>query len=99
MVYFGLQMRWTILSSKKLQKQIAKLPQSVKASLFVLLLEIEKCGPVRGNWPNYGKLEKNRHHCHLKKGQPTYVAVWEAVDEKVKIIEVIYVGSHEKAPY
>jgi len=49
MVYFGLQMRWTILSSKKLQKQIAKLPQSVKASLFVLLLEIEKCGPVRGN--------------------------------------------------
>jgi len=36
---------------------------------------------------------------HLKKGQPTYVAVWEVVDNKIKIVdvEVVYVGTHEKA--
>jgi hypothetical protein len=56
-------------------------------------------GPVRGTWPNYGKLSQIRHHCHLKKGHPTYVAVWEVRDRQVQIIEVLYVGTHENAPY
>jgi hypothetical protein len=33
------------------------------------------------------------------KGRPTYVAVWEAQDKKIKLVEVLYVGTHEKAPY
>jgi hypothetical protein len=68
-------------------------------SLFALLMEIEKDGPVRGNWPNYGKVGKHRHHCHLKKDRPTYVAVWEVTKGHIRLVEVIYVGSHEKAPY
>ncbi len=40
-----------------------------------------------------------RHHCHLKKGHPTYVAVWEVTDTDVCLVEVIYVGTHEKALY
>ncbi len=52
-----------------------------------------------GNWSNYGKLGRNRHHCHLKKGHPTYVAVWEVKGYEIKLVEVTYVGSHEKAPY
>jgi hypothetical protein len=54
---------------------------------------------VRGDWPNYSKLAGGRHHCHLKKGKPTYVAVWEVLDKDIKLIEVQYVGTHEKAPY
>jgi hypothetical protein len=54
---------------------------------------------VRGTWPNYGKLSQIRRHCHLKKGHPTYVAVWEVRDRQVQIIEVLYVGTHENAPY
>jgi hypothetical protein len=27
------------------------------------------------------------------------VAVWEVIDKKVRMIEVIYAGTHEKAPY
>jgi hypothetical protein len=59
---------------------------------------IRSDGPVRGDWPNYSKLSANKHHCHLKKGQPTYVAVWQ--ESKTTItVEVIYAGTHENAPY
>ena len=56
-------------------------------------------GPIRGNWKNYSKLGENRHHCHIKTGRPTYVAVWEETTEAVKLVEAVYVGTHEKAPY
>jgi hypothetical protein len=68
-------------------------------NLVFLAKEIEIMGPVRGNWPNYGKLAPERHHCHLKKGRPTYVAVWEERNREIRLIEVVYVGTHEKAPY
>ena len=92
-------MKWEINISGKVQKGLKKLPNNVKKQLFLLLKEIEISGPVRGNWPNYSKLGKNRHHCHIKKGRPTYVAVWEEQDASIKIVEVVYAGSHEKAPY
>jgi mRNA-degrading endonuclease RelE of RelBE toxin-antitoxin system len=92
-------MAWSVISRKKVQKQVSKLPVGVKERLYALLLEIENDGPVRGNWPNYGKIGNDRHHCHLKKGIPTYVAVWEVNENRIKLVEVIYVGSHEKAPY
>jgi len=56
------------------EEQYPTLPKAVKESLVTLLFEMEVAGPVRGNWPNYGKLGKGRHHCHIKKGHPTYVA-------------------------
>jgi hypothetical protein len=31
---------------------------------------------------------------HLKKGHPTYVAVWEVKDYEIKLVEVTYVGEH-----
>ena len=92
-------MTWTVTIKRSVVKQVRKLLLSIKESLYALLLEIEKTGPIRGNWANYGKLAKNRHHCHLRKGQPTYVAVWDVKSKKIKLVEVIYVGSHEKAPY
>ncbi|MDR0442345.1 MAG: hypothetical protein LBH44_02945 [Treponema sp.] len=77
-----------------------RLPEMVSKTMELLIAEIEQCGPVRGNWPNYSKLPYNRHHCHIKKGRPTYVAVWEEIGEnKVKLVEVVYVGTHEKALY
>ncbi len=92
-------MKWEVNISRKALKGLKKLPNPVKAQLFLLLKDIEISGPVRGNWPNYSKLGKNRHHCHIKKGHPTYVAVWEKQDDDIKIVEVVYAGSHEKAPY
>ena len=92
-------MAWEIDISKRVGKQIAKLPVSVLKNLKALIKEIEVSGPVRGNWPNYSRLGGNRHHCHIKKGKPTYVAVWAVENKKVKLVEVIYAGTHEKAPY
>ena len=92
-------MEWNVRVRKKVKKQVEKLPQSVKKILVRLLAEIQSYGPVRGNWLNYGALGNNRHHCHLKKGHPTYVAVWEVTDKEIHLVEVSYVGTHEKAPY
>lgn len=92
-------MTWTVTLSRSAEKQKAKLSKQVCQVLYALLHEIEQKGPVRGDWPNYGKLAGDKHHCHLKKGNPTYVAVWEVQDKKIKLVEVQYVGTHEKAPY
>ena len=84
---------------RKTTKQIGKLPKRVQKTLTLLVVEIEKNGPVRGNWPNYSRLTRFTHHCHLKKGTPTYVAVWREVEGEIKLVEVTYAGTHEKAPY
>ena len=76
-------MSWTVTISKKTAKTVSFLPKRVRKSLALLMREIETDGPVRGNWPNYGKLDKDRHHCYLKKGRPTYVAVWELKDKEI----------------
>jgi len=85
--------------SRQAAKQIGRLPLAVKKNLIALMREMEVAGPVRGNWPNYGPLGKGRHHCHLKKGRPTYVAIWEVVDRPRKVVEVAYAGTHERSPY
>ena len=91
-------MTWSVALNRTVQKQLPKLPSKVLDALVRLLADIELLGPVRGNWPNYSKLTGGRHHCHLKKGKPTYVVVWTERKETVTV-EVIYVGTHEKAPY
>ena len=92
-------MTWTVVLSRKADKQKEKLPDPVRGALLFLLHEIMRSGPVRGDWPNYGKLGTKTHQCHVKKGKPTYVAVWQEIGGKVRLVEVIYVGTHEKAPY
>lgn len=92
-------MPWMVELTAKVIKARRKLPRGVDAALGLLMAEMELNGPVRGNWANYGKLSPGRHHCHLKKGQPTYVAVWEESGRGIRLIEVTYVGTHGKAPY
>jgi mRNA-degrading endonuclease RelE of RelBE toxin-antitoxin system len=90
---------WKVVFSKKANKQLHELPETVRVKLDVLVYEIQASGPVRGNWKNYGKLSDQKHHCHLKSGQPTYVACWEVTDRIIRIVEIYYAGTHEKAPY
>ena len=93
-------MSWTVMIPRRVEKKVAKLPDKVRKALTLLVHDIENTGPVRGDWPNYGKLGRYTHHCHLKKGKaPTYVAVWNESEEEIKLVEVTYVGTHEKAPY
>lgn len=92
-------MNWTITLGRKVEKQLGTLPKGVLQTFKYLVKEIQVLGPIRGNWSNYGLLAGERHHCHIKKGRPTYVVVWEIVNKKERHIEVIYVGTHERAPY
>lgn len=93
-------MKWTVEFTNKAKNQKKdKPPVKVREVLYLLVREIEIAGPVRGDWPNYSKLSDTEHHCHLKKGKPSYVAVWRESNDKIRLMEVIYAGSHEKAPY
>ena len=73
---------------KLLKKRIKKIPESIKEAMEALHIDLEVEGPTTNSWPNYGKLEskksKDLRHCHLQKGNPTYVACWEVVNKKEK---------------
>ncbi len=90
---------WQVNMSKKVTKALPKLPKGVYDALRLLVLDMQQNGAIRGNWKNYSKLGAHKHHCHIKTGRPTYVVVWEEVAGKIRVIEVQYVGTHEKAPY
>jgi len=94
-------MSWDVKFTGKAEKQARNLPTKVRENLFALVLEIEKIGPARTSWPNYGKIKgkKDCYHCHLKKGKPTYVTVWKVKSKENKTVEVKYVGTHENADY
>ena len=90
---------WNVQITRNAEKQAKQLSVSIRKKIVALILDIELGGPIRGNWPNYGKLDDTRHHCHIRKGKPCYVAIWQVIDKTIKIVKANYVGTHEKAPY
>lgn len=94
---------WIVKSTKTVDRQATKLSKNILLILRLLFEDLISKGPSIPDWPNYGKLHgkkgSDKRHCHLQKGRPTYVCCWEVIDKKRKIIEVYYVGTHEKAPY
>ena len=97
-------MKWNVEISNKAQKQLKKLDLDVVSVFRVLVEDLAERGPIPGKrWPNYSKLKtkknEDKRHCHMIKGNPTYVCCWEVVDKKIKLLEVYYVVTHEKAPY
>jgi len=96
-------MDWQIQFTNKATKQAHNLEEKVLLALQVLIDNLRTKGPAPGkHWHNYGKLQgkkqEDRRHCHLLKGNPTYVCCWE-VYKSERCMEVYYVGTHEKAPY
>jgi hypothetical protein len=93
---------WIVKLTGKTRKQKEKLPQDIAANLLALLAQLELTGPAQPHWPHYGRLrgqKKETHHCHLNKGRPAYVAVWQVENRQIRLMEVTYVGTHENAPY
>lgn len=95
---------WNVDFSIKAGKQYNKLRisgsrPSINDVIDLLVLDLRKNGPQAPTWPNFGPLEKDHFHCHLRNGKPTYVACWRILNKKTKQIEVYYVGTHEGAPY
>lgn len=87
---------WKVIVERKLSKRIKKLPKNVQVLFQTLVVDLAAKGPIQFEWPNYSRLTQGRFHCHLNY---KYVAVWLEENRELKIIEVIYVGSRENAPY
>lgn len=97
-------MAWKVYISKNAAKKAKKLPEKAKYTFRLLWKDLETHGSVQISWPSYGKLKgaKNRWHCHLKKGRPTYVVCWRlktGLENEKKEIEIYYAWTHEDAPY
>ncbi len=94
---------WQVVLHKKVVKQLEKMPQVIQERFDLLSKELEVAGPLRSNWKNFGRLKTQnnvyQYHCHIKSGHPTYVVCWEVMSKEVRLMEVYYVGTHEKAPY
>ena len=98
---------WNVILTTRAKKQLKKIEKE-RNDIFCIYEALERDlilnGPVAKSWHNYTResgIKKgiDRRHCHLKKGKPTWVACWEVVNKKIKLLEVYYVGTHEKAPY
>lgn len=89
-------MGWQVYFRGSAEKQLKELREIEQKKAKALVKAIETIGPVQGDWPNYSKLTRHEHHCHLSY---RYVMVWKVIDEIARVIEVTYVGSREKAPY
>ena len=87
---------WEVGFSNKARKQREKLPAREQRLLAQLLYDLETTGPNQFGWPNYSKLGTNTYHCHLNH---KWVACWTVENDKLKLIEIYYVGSRENAPY
>lgn len=87
---------WTVKVTKKADKSALKMPSDVQTLFRALVIDLENSGPVQHEWPNYSKLTHGRYHCHLNY---RFVAVWEVIDNQVRILEKTYVGSRKDASY
>ena len=65
---------WTVNLIGRARKNCKKAPKDIQEIFQVLLAEIKIGGPIKNQWPNYGKItgKKDCYHCHLQKGKPTY---------------------------
>ncbi|MDR2054352.1 MAG: cytotoxic translational repressor of toxin-antitoxin stability system [Desulfovibrio sp.] len=92
---------WKVEFSSQAKKQKDNLPGKIDDILSALVTEIRVEGPVQTEWHHYGKLAgaDDVHHCHLNKGKPRYVAVWKVMNRTVRLVEIKYVGTHEKVRY
>jgi mRNA-degrading endonuclease RelE of RelBE toxin-antitoxin system len=79
-------MAWTVVLSVNVRKSLKRLPQGINEIFQLLLAEMKLAGPVQTQWPHYGKLRQDCHHCHLQRGRPTYVAVWRVMSKEDKVI-------------
>lgn len=86
---------YRVLITKKVKKQLEKIPQKILHKFIALAEQLREQGPIASNWKNYSKLEKECYHCHL---DYSWVACWKKEKDTI-IIEVYYVGSRENAPY
>jgi len=84
-----------VIIKRKIQKNIKKMPATIKDIMAFLIEDLTNKGPILKNWSNFSKIGENEYHCHLSY---KWVACWRCEKNSI-IIEVYYAGSRENAPY
>jgi hypothetical protein len=87
--------RYKVTVKKRVLKNLAKSPESVRILFRHLTQDLQERGAVQNEWPNFSKLSENTYHCHLNY---SYVACWRNEGNSIEI-EVYYAGTRENAPY
>ena len=97
MRYYHIMAIWTVEIKRKVKRRLYKLPEDIQEKALALAIDLRKHGKNPGKkWKNFSSLSETTFHCHLSY---SYVACWEVIDEKIRLMEVYYVGSREDAPY
>ena len=86
---------YEVFFTKRVLKQVKDLPDFIQKKLAVLVDDLREKGPIRAEWPNFSKLDKDEYHCPLAH---KWVVCWRCENKSI-IIEVYYAGSRENAPY
>lgn len=86
---------YEVIIKRKISKNIEKMPENIQDMMIALIEDLKSKGPIRSEWPNFSRLDKDRYHCHLSR---KWVACW-LFENDTNIIEVYYAGSRENAPY
>jgi len=89
-----------IVYSARAKKGKEKLSGKIAPILSLLEEDLRKTSgkPFGRGWTNLGpvrQLGPDAYHCHLNR---SYVAVW-LIDNETHACRMVYVGSHERAPY
>ena len=86
---------YNVVIKRKMLRNLRKMPEQIQKKMGNLVEDLRDKGPIRNDWPNYGKLGAERYHCHLAHH---WVACWYWERNSITI-EVYYAGSRENAPY
>ena len=90
-----MNIKYVVKMPRHLEKVISAMPKNARIVLAKLIDDIQDKGPAQPAYRNYSKLGKETYHCHLAY---KWVACWRC-EKEAYIVEVVYVGSREKAPY
>ena len=96
--------RWNVHVSKAIRKEVDKFPNHIRGRVDEFIADLEKNGPRINppgtyTWSNFSKLHTGEYHCHIKNGRPTYIATWRLISSPERVIQVEFIGTHEKSPY
>jgi hypothetical protein len=86
---------YEVIVKRRTLKGLRKMPEQIQMKMANLVEDLRDKGPIRKEWPNFGKLGPDAYHCHLSHH---WVACW-LCQKNSRIIEVYYAGSRENAPY
>jgi len=91
---------WVVNLSNRVLKCEGRLSEKMQGTFRKLVTQLTDYGMPK-DFSHYGALPQKGpdvYHCHLNNGRPTYVVIW-TTNKTSKCIDILFLGTHEKARY